>query len=160
MREESAPMDCSRFQLLLSAYVDDQLAPDEVWSVHAHLMRCRDCTGYLTQLSTTIHALRSLPPVVASTDPWDAIAFTLRREGLVRPWWARPRPWTVGAATAGILVALYSYSVLRPQPQYANLDAYWREHAIFTSQEDPAFSNGAPSLEAIEATYQLQGVTP
>lgn len=160
MRRESAPMDCGSFQLLLSAYVDDQLAPDEVWIVHAHLMRCTGCASYLTQLSTTIHAFRSLPHAVPTSDPWNAIAFTLRREGLVRPWWARPRPWTVGAATAGIVVAIYAYSALRPQPQYANLDAYWREHAIFTSQEEPAFSNGTPPLEAMEATYQLQGVTP
>lgn len=160
MRRESAPMECGSYQLLLSAYVDDQLTPDEVWGVHAHLMRCPACAATLTQLSTTVHALRSLPPILPTTDPWAAISFTLRREGLVRPWWSRPRPWSVGAATAGILVALYAYSALRPQPQYANLDAYWREHAIFTSHEEPVYSNGAPSLEAIEATYQLQGVTP
>lgn len=160
MRGESEPMDCGQFMLLLSAYVDDQLASEEVWTVHAHMKGCPACASQLAQLSTTIHALRSLPAVLPGSDPWDAISFTLRREGLVRPWWARPRPWTVGAATAGVLVALYAYSALRPQPQYANLDAYWREHAIFTSQEEPAFTTGAPSLEAIEATYQLQGVTP
>lgn len=160
MRRESEPMDCGNFELLLSAYVDDQLAPEEVWEVHGHLMRCSACASHLTQLSTTVHALRSLPRAVPVTDCWEAVAFTLRREGLVRPWWARPRPWSVGAATAGLLVALYAYSSLRPEPQYANLDAYWREHAIFTSQQEPVYSNGAPSLEAMEATYQLQGVAP
>lgn len=153
MRHEE---DCSRYEVLLSAYLDDQLTPEEVWLVQGHLQGCSCCAEWLIRLMNTARAFHALPRAMPQTDPWAAIAFTLRREQLVKPHWSRrTRPW--GIAVAGLLVAIWGYSALRPAPPSASLQAYWREHAIFTSQEEPAAFNGAPTLDAIEATYQLQG---
>lgn len=153
MRHEE---DCSRYEILLSAYLDDQLTPESVWLVQGHLQACPACAELLMRLMSTARAFHSIPRPIPQTDPWEGIVFTLRRERLVTPRWSRrTRPW--GIAMAAVLVAIWGYSALRPAPQSAPLQAYWREHAIFTSQEEPAVSNGAPSIDAIEATYQLQG---
>lgn len=157
MSKEPKSTDCSSQRLQLSAYIDDQLATDEVLAVHAHLRDCPECAAFFTELHSTVHALRALPLPVPHGDPWGAILFTLRREGLVRPWWQRARSLGIGAATASMLVGLWAYSAVRPAPSTANLDAYWREHAVFTAQEEPAISDGAPSVDAIEANYQLEG---
>lgn len=149
-------MDCRTCQSLLSPYIDDQLLARDAWLVHTHLVRCVGCTEQLTSLLGALQLLRSLPRLAPTHDPWEAIAFTLRREGLIRPWYARRRPLGA-AAVAAALLAVWGYAALHPAGQPANLEAYWRQHAIFTSQEDPALSADAPSLDAIEATYQMQG---
>lgn len=153
MRDEE---DCSRYEALLSSYLDDQLLPEEVWIVQAHLHACPACAELLMRLMTASRTFHALASPIPPSDPWEAIAFALRRERLVTPHWSlRARPW--GLALATVLVLLGSYHVLRPSPPSAPLDAYWREHAIFTAQEEPAVSNGTPAIDAIEATYQLQG---
>jgi anti-sigma factor RsiW len=149
-------MDCRSCQSLLSAYVDDQLVATDARRLHVHLSGCSDCSAELNLLLGTLQLLRSLPRPRPTADPWEAIAFTLRREGLVRPWYRRARPLGVAAAAAVVIVA-GSYVIWRPTSQSASLEAYWRQHAIFAAQEAPALSTGAPSLDAIEATYQLEG---
>lgn len=149
-------MDCDHAKLQLSSYIDDCVSPDEAHRLHGHLAGCSGCAGHLSDLLATLQALRAMPRPVPSRDCWEAVAFTLRREGLIRAWWARPLPW--GVATAGAVAVVVAYTALRPAPVPASLDAYWREHAIFTAQEDPLpFNHGGPSLDAIEATFQLQG---
>ncbi|MNL74068.1 hypothetical protein D3C87_1996290 [compost metagenome] len=55
------------------------------------------------------------------------------------------------------MAVVVAYTALKPTPPPASLEAYWREHAIFTAQEEPVLFNGGSSIDAIEATYQLQG---
>lgn len=155
MRTEDPAMDCGHAQLQLSGYIDDCVSPDEAHWLRAHLSSCPDCAQHLALLLGTLQALRTLPRELPRTDCWEAVAFTLRREGLIRAWWARPLPW--GVATAGVVAVVVAYSALRPTPPPASLDAYWREHAIFTAQEEPVLFNGGSSIDAIEATFQLQG---
>ncbi|HEY9897635.1 MAG TPA: zf-HC2 domain-containing protein [Pantanalinema sp.] len=155
MRTEDPVMDCDHAKLQLSSYIDDCVSPDEAHWLHAHLSGCPACTRHLAELLATLQALRALPRLLPGTDCWEAVAFTLRREGLIRAWWARPLPW--GVATAGAVAVVVAYTALRPAPPPASLDAYWREHAIFTAQEEPAPFSGGPSIDAIEATFQLQG---
>jgi len=152
----SAPdsMDCRSVREVLSDYLDDQLAPDRQRPIHVHLHACPGCAAALADLLATVRALRALPRVHPPADPWPALVFVLRREGLLVPWYRQRRTWRAGVAAAGIVAAVWVYQATRPQPA-ANLEAYWREHAIYTSQEEP--TGGGPALEAIEATYQLQG---
>ena len=150
---------CGGYEPLLSAYLDDQLEPEEIWLVQAHLHACSVCTESLVRLMALARAFHALPQPMPAADPWEAIAFTLRREHLVQPRWRRHwRSW--GIAAAAMLLGFWSYAALRPAPANAPLEAYWREHAIFSSQEEPAVSDGAPALDAIEASYQLQGGQP
>lgn len=148
-------MDCDHAQLQLSGYIDDCVSPDEAHWLRSHLSDCPGCVQHLAALLGTLQALRAMPRPLPQTDCWEAVAFALRREGLIRAWWARPLPW--GMATAGVVAVVVAYTSLRPAPPPADLDAYWREHAIFTAQEEAVLSNGGPSIDAIEATFQLQG---
>lgn len=156
MRSHGSPMDCDRSLALLSGYVDEALAPEDVWRLHAHLHACPPCTMLLADLLTTRRAMRALPRPAPSAATWEAVAFTLRREGLVRPRWHRRVGLGTGAAVAAVLLTLWGYHLLVPAPQTASLEAYWREHATFSAQEEPGLA-GAPALEVMEANYQLQG---
>lgn len=157
MSSSTSPMACPSCQSLLSAYIDEQLAAEDVWRVHAHLHACHACSGQLADLMTTQRALRTLPRPVPRPEAWEAVAFALRREGLLRSPWKRRAGWSAGAAAAVIVGTMWGYARLVPPPQSASLEAYWREHAVFTSQEEPSVSSGAPALEVMEANYHMQG---
>lgn len=154
------PQNCEECRSQLSAYADRALSLDENRAVHAHLVGCARCAEELADLMAVIHVVSSLPRVPPREDPWQAIRFRLRREGLIRsPLVARAR-WIAAALLGGGAIALSWTLLFPPAPtQMADLDTFWREHASFTMESEPVIV-GVPAVHAIEANYQLQGELP
>jgi hypothetical protein len=58
--------ECSRTRGLLSDYVDQSLAPDELVQLEEHLRTCPSCREELRSLRATVSLLRGLPEVTPS----------------------------------------------------------------------------------------------
>lgn len=154
------PQNCEECRSQLSAYADGVLSMDEDRAVHAHLVGCARCAEKLADLLAVMHAIAALPRVPPREDPWPALAFRLRREGLIRSRRLPRARWVAAALVGGGALALTWTLLFPPPPQrMADLDTYWREHASFSMESEPVLI-GVPAVHAIEATYQLQGDLP
>lgn len=154
------PQNCEECRSQLSAYADGALNMDENRAVHAHLIGCARCAEELADLMAVIHVIAALPVVPPREDPWAAICFRLRREGLVRSRFTPRARWVAAVLVGGGAIALSWNLLFPPAPsQMADLDSYWREHASFSMESEPVLM-GAPAVHAIEANYQLQGDLP
>ncbi|GEM_PF-2095772 len=154
------PQNCEGCRSQLSAYADGALIMDEIRTVHAHLIGCSRCAEELADLMVVMHAVAALPVVSPQNDPWAAICFRLKREGLLRSRHFPRTRWVAAVAVGGGAIAL-GWNLLFPPPpsRMADLDTYWREHASFSMESEPIIL-GAPAVHAIEANYQLQGELP
>lgn len=140
----------------LPAYAEGSLSGVGEARIHDHLLDCTSCSRALVEMLATLHALHAVQPVAPRTDPWPRLALQLTNEGLLRRRRRLPRPRAIGwiaAAMVAMVAGGITYQSVN-QPPHADLSAYWREHGIFSQA---ASDMGAPSPEAIEATYQLQG---
>lgn len=54
-------MNCQQFVELVTAYLEDQLTPDDRVAFEEHLRLCPGCDQYLVQFRTTISLLGELP---------------------------------------------------------------------------------------------------
>ncbi|HEX5506751.1 MAG TPA: zf-HC2 domain-containing protein, partial [Thermomicrobiales bacterium] len=54
-------MDCREIRPLLSAYMDNELAPDDLRAVQEHVADCADCAALLTSYRRIRAAVRALP---------------------------------------------------------------------------------------------------
>lgn len=154
------PQNCEECRSQLSAYADGALTMDETRAVHAHLIGCSRCAEELADLMVVMHAIAALPAVPPREDPWEAICFRLRRDGLIRRRLPARARWVAAVAVGGGALALGWNMLFPPAPsRLADLDTYWREHASFSMESEPVLM-GAPAMHAIEATYQLQGELP
>ena len=81
-------MNCETFVELVTAYLEDQLPPEERAAFEEHLGLCPGCDTYLDQFRTTISLLGRLPEESISsgarTRLLDAFA-DWRRDGLDGP---------------------------------------------------------------------------
>ena len=85
-------MTCDETRDLLSAHVDEALAPDERSRVDAHLEGCAECRRELEALRATVALLHQVEPVRAPVGFVDRVMAA-----------ARPRPWYRRAADAVLL---------------------------------------------------------
>ncbi|HEY9766041.1 MAG TPA: zf-HC2 domain-containing protein [Chroococcales cyanobacterium] len=145
--------DCTWVQERISFYADGILEVDEERLLHSHLRGCADCAATLADLLRTVHLLGHLPELEPTGDPWGGIAFRLRRAGFQKKRMLARAGSMAAAALLGIAGLTYALSAFLTPPQ-ADLDAYWREHAIFTAQGIPL--TVGPNVVAIEATYRMQ----
>lgn len=145
--------DCTWVQERISFYADGIVQGDEERLLHAHLRGCADCAATLADLLRTVHILEHLPDLEPSEDPWEAISFSLRRSGFHKKRLLARAGRFAAAALLGIAGLTYALSAFMTPPQ-ADMNAYWREHAIFTAQGIP-MTVGA-NVVAIEATYRMQ----
>jgi anti-sigma factor RsiW len=152
--------NCEECRSQLSAYADGVMTMDETRTVHAHLIGCQPCAQELADLMAVMHALAALPAVPPREDPWAALCFRLRREGLIRNRLAPRARWVAAVAVGGGALAL-GWNMLFPpaDTRMADLDSYWREHASFSIESEPVLL-GSPTVHAIEANYLLQGDLP
>lgn len=56
-------MNCEQASELVSAYIDEELAPEETGEFTKHLMTCEKCKSEVQQLQVVVDAVRSLPQV-------------------------------------------------------------------------------------------------
>ena len=61
-------MKCTEFVELVTAYLDDQLSPEERAAFEEHMTLCPGCDTYLDQFRTTISLLGELPEQTISPD--------------------------------------------------------------------------------------------
>lgn len=61
-------MDCRAARPLLSAYMDNDLTPDESRAIQEHVEQCADCAATLASYRTLRAAIRALPPVAPAPD--------------------------------------------------------------------------------------------
>ena len=55
-------MDCRAVRPLLSAYMDNEVTPDELRLVQEHVAGCADCAAILASYRQLRTAVRALPP--------------------------------------------------------------------------------------------------
>ncbi len=79
--------ECSEIGLMLGAFEDSELEPNEMQEVAFHLARCESCAGILSDYSTVGRELRSLATVPAV--PGFANAVLARIDRLPQPWFKR-----------------------------------------------------------------------
>ena len=61
-------MNCSRFELDLSAYLDGELTANRAQEVRGHLETCPDCRERVESMRVARHAFRELAPERVSSD--------------------------------------------------------------------------------------------
>src|SRR5712691_6556195 len=79
--------ECSEISLLLGAFEDSELEPNEMQEVAYHLARCERCTAALSDFATIGRGLRDIAP-----EPMlggFAAAVISRIDALPRPFWVR-----------------------------------------------------------------------
>ena len=117
-------MECDRFLINLSAYLDDELEQEERQDLEAHLGACKTCREELALLEETSQLLGMLSPQEPTRDLWPAISgeFGLaprqRREevaGLMRLVFKRPLP-AAAALLVCLIAALFGYWKVPYQP--------------------------------------------
>ncbi|MGB9724327.1 MAG: zf-HC2 domain-containing protein [Chloroflexia bacterium] len=100
------------WRLLVSAYCDGEVTPEERAQVEAHLAECAECARALEAYRRLGRAIRALPQGTPSRTLWARV-----QEGLARP--ARPLWWRllpVASAAAMLLAAVVVALLLRPIP--------------------------------------------
>ncbi len=98
------------WRLLVSAYCDGEVTPEERVQVEAHLAACAECAQALEAYRRLGRAVRALPRGAPSRTLWFRV-----QEGLARP--ARPLWWRllpVASAAAVLLVAVVIGLLSRP----------------------------------------------
>ncbi|MDO8430793.1 MAG: zf-HC2 domain-containing protein [Candidatus Binatus sp.] len=143
--------ECSEISLLLGAFEDGELEPNEMQDVAYHLARCERCTGTLGDFTTIARGLRDIAP-----EPMlggFAAAVVARIDALPQPPWARISrffggkdrilsagfAWgTAAAAVAAITMVLTTpyarrYAAERPRPAASAVS-----HEIAKVEQDAA----------------------
>ncbi|SRR5258708_11790029 len=84
--------ECSEISLMLGAFEDAELEPNEMQEVAYHLARCDSCSSTLSDYSTVGRELRSITPALDFAAPnlaGFADAVIARIDRLPQPWYQR-----------------------------------------------------------------------
>lgn len=100
------------WRLLVSAYCDGEVTPEERVQVEAHLAACAECAKALEAYRRMGRAIRALPGGMPSRTLWFRVQEGLARPA--RPLWRRLLP--AASAVAVLLVAVVVGLLLRPAP--------------------------------------------
>ena len=145
----------------LSAYLDDELAPDARATVDAHLAECAECRAVFQDLRALVQAASAY----AGTDPapvvWDRIAAGIEADRSVTFPSRSARRYSLGqmvaaAAVVALVAAGGVWSLMRPVPTAPSLavDAPVGETVLVSvgsPLDDPAY---ASAIEELEATLE------
>lgn len=155
-----------RIQHQLSAFVDDELSPEEMAGVRRHLAECEPCRQELEELRATKTLLGRLeaPPLPSgfTAGVWDRIERReTRRRFLLWPW--TPRPALVLAALV-LAVVLVGVPVVkgrldRLRAAEAGPDVFVRSY-IPAAAEDPFADRAILGLIHSDAGLRLVGEDP
>jgi hypothetical protein len=81
-------MNCSRFETLLSDYIEDQLDPRVRDAVRQHLLACADCSSLLQQVESLRTELADLPPIELPAELVESIVERTTGRFRVRSLWS------------------------------------------------------------------------
>ncbi|HEY3079899.1 MAG TPA: zf-HC2 domain-containing protein, partial [Chloroflexota bacterium] len=139
----------------LSAYLDDQLDPDDRARVERHLAGCTDCQAELESLRRTVGMLRMVPPVAPPRSfLLPTSAAPAARPGHYSPLYFQLR--TATAALAAMLVAVVAVNVVF-NPPTALAPTEGRDLAVATAssarptEPEALRSGGQPERPAASA---------
>ena len=119
------------WRLLVSAYRDGELAPEDRARVEAHLAQCPECAQVLADYRRMGEALKQLPRREPSRDLWYRVRAALPVRRSARPFWVRLVP--VASAAMLLLVALTVFLY-----QYQGLGRAGRAPQELAAPEGPA----------------------
>jgi anti-sigma factor RsiW len=148
-------MKCAELEMLLSAYIDGEVTPEEHQMVERHLSRCAACRNTMAQFAA-IHTLyQNLEVKAAPPDFRQQV--TQRLEGRSRCRWAWPRlaavlSFVLLLVVAGALViARVAHQPASDSVRQAGLEIdVYAEEVLFDSVEvqtsDAIFSIGQPGV--------------
>ena len=114
-------MNCSTYQPLLSAYLDDAVRADERAAIDAHLRGCAACRALTEDLTSIRATAGSLDPLIPSARVWTqlaaAVAAQPKRTGLQ---WFGWHQLAAVAATAVLAAGLWRVgTLLKPEGRFA-----------------------------------------
>lgn len=161
-------MSHHRIQRDLSAYMDEELAPEAMAEVRSHLEQCSACQAELNGLRGLRRLLGRLeaPELPPGFDA--ALLSRLDRRGgprwawwLQPAWWPRPRIALAAAALAAVLVAVPVVRSHRDRLRAAEFgpDVFLRAAAQATA-DDPFADRAFLGLVTTDANLRLAGEDP
>ena len=113
-----------RIQNQLSAYLDNELSPEQRMTIEAHLSECHECTEMLANFQRNRQWISALtheaPPIADTVLPQLADRGPVRRKrlpsfGELWDWVCRPAISGVGAlAMVGLVLALVYFNLMMP----------------------------------------------
>lgn len=117
----------NRIQNQLSAYLDDELSPEQRISIEAHLSECHECTEILADFQQNRQSIGALtheaPPIADLVLPQLADRGPVRQRvlptlGELWDWVSRPAISGVGAlAMVGLVLALVYFNMMMPSSE-------------------------------------------
>ena len=107
---------------LLSAFLDDELTPDERTLVATHLDECADCRSELAMVEVARSAVRSLPLLEPPPGLIPGIGVPRRSFSLRRAW-----VWATSGAVAVALAVVVAVAPGAPAPAF-DLDTVADQH--------------------------------
>ena len=136
-----------RIQNQLSAYLDNELSPEQRTVVETHLSECHECTGMLADFQRNRQWISALtheaPPIVDQVLPQLPDRGAVRQKllptfGELWNWVCRPAISGIGAlATVGLVLALVYFNLMMPGSEDAYtadpLDFYLAVHTEDTT---------------------------
>ena len=132
----------NRIQNQLSAYLDDELSPEQRISIEEHLSECHECAEILADFQQNRQSIGALtheaPPIADLVLPQLADRGPVRQRvlptfGELWDWVCRPAISGVGAlAMVGLVLALVYFNMMMPSPEDTStsdpLDFYLTMH--------------------------------
>ncbi len=104
--------DCEKYKPLMMGLMDDELSPEEVSEVHAHLTRCESCREEYESLRNTTQKILKL----SFKEPQDEIYEKLWKSPYSR--FAKMTGWTL-FVSGWLLILLYSLFIFFTSPDEA-----------------------------------------
>lgn len=141
-------MNCGHCESLLNAYVDGELAGDEMLAVRQHLAHCPTCDARHQETRLFKQVLRTVPTVEPAPDFEDRLLRAVRLSE-PQPAVTAGRKWQFGWVVVGAFAAsmAVTFLVLRVIDQPANSP---ESSAIaFEIERDQAFASGPDAASGV-----------
>lgn len=158
-------MDCNSINNMLSAFLDEELGPEERRIVRQHLFGCTQCQNSLRELKQLHRMLGSMESVVPPVD----FADELRRE-VMQPTvrlipgsrWVPVGIWTLAAAAAvSSLFFIGSLMQIRPGlPQNLAEEVPPAQTVVEAPASEPGFFLGSPDSSTPSTSLASESVEP
>ncbi len=160
-------MTHGRLERQLSAYLDEELTPEESTEVRAHLDRCTACQEELARLRRVKQLLGALPEKAPPQEFWISLRRGLESPAppvwlaileLLRSAFRRPAVAIAAFAVVVLLIALplVKGHIDRLRAAETGVDVYVREHAL-VSAADPFVDRAYLGLLIGDANLALLG---
>ncbi len=129
-------MECSNFRKSLSAFVDDELRPQERERMERHISQCENCRREAEKLREMVGIMNSMPDPETPAQLWESTRRRLEAysEKPVKAWIFRIPKWSFVPAAAAVFTLLilflggqFYYNVETEAPTY---DTYIQEHLL------------------------------